>query len=498
MGYQETDKMTSKRKRDWADPSIKLNSLEEKIFGFLLEVLKDERRKTVLRVAGGWVRDKLLQLECDDIDIDIALDDISGKDFAHIVEEHLEKSLEHSSVAVILKNPDKSKHLETARIKIFDVWIDLVNLRTETYADSSRVPEIVLGTAEEDALRRDLTINALFYNINDGVVEDLTSLGLTDLREGIIRTPLQPRTTFLDDPLRALRAVRFAGKLGFKVNPDIIETCRLPEVRWFSAFSPVPRCTFFTCHVLSASYSRRGPCVVLTLQVRSALETKVSKERIGAEVDKMLRSASPLTCVNLLRDLSLFPSVFLPDEMPNMDPLEFDVEEAPKRCSAGMSKFLSTLESSKLSLPKKLLRIGLLASLLRPFGGKHVHYAQSKPSRQGTVAAHIIRHCLKLPGRDADEVTIIHVCSAKLENPSFVQNRLNLGTLVRESKVLLPTVLLLAQSQNENISAEQIQRTIIEMRLENAASLKPLLNGKEIMRLLPKLPKGPKLGEVCP
>eukprot|EP00189_Rhodosorus_marinus_P009958 CAMPEP_0184744742 /NCGR_PEP_ID=MMETSP0315-20130426/7439_1 /TAXON_ID=101924 /ORGANISM="Rhodosorus marinus, Strain UTEX LB 2760" /LENGTH=482 /DNA_ID=CAMNT_0027216557 /DNA_START=372 /DNA_END=1820 /DNA_ORIENTATION=- len=451
--------MTSKRKRDWADPSIKLNSLEEKIFGFLLEVLKDERRKTVLRVAGGWVRDKLLQLECDDIDIDIALDDISGKDFAHIVEEHLEKSLEHSSVAVFLKNPDKSKHLETARIKIFDVWIDLVNLRTETYADSSRVPEIVLGTAEEDALRRDLTINALFYNINDGVVEDLTSLGLTDLREGIIRTPLQPRTTFLDDPLRALRAVRFAGKLGFKVNPDVIEACRLPEVR-------------------------------------SALETKVSKERIGIEVDKMLRSASPLTCVNLLRDLSLFPSVFLPDEMPNMDPLEFEVEEAPKRCSAGMSKFLSTLESSKLSLPKKLLRIGLLASLLRPFGGKHVHYAQSKPSRQGTVAAHIIRHCLKLPGRDADEVTIIHVCSAKLENPSFVQNRLNLGTLVRESKVLLPTVLLLAQSQNENISAEQIQRTIIEMRLENAASLKPLLNGKEIMRLLPKLSKGPKLGEI--
>mmetsp|Transcript_36790 Transcript_36790/g.147139 ORF Transcript_36790/g.147139 Transcript_36790/m.147139 type:complete len:206 (-) Transcript_36790:3104-3721(-) len=177
MGSQDTDKMTSKRKRDWTDSPILLSSLEQKIFDFLVQVLKDERRTTILRVAGGWVRDKLLQLACDDIDIDIALDDISGEDFAHIVEGHLEKSSEHSSVAVIRMNPDKSKHLETARIKMFDVWIDLVNLRGETYAETSRVPQIVLGTAEEDALRRDLTINALFYNINDGVVEDLTGSG---------------------------------------------------------------------------------------------------------------------------------------------------------------------------------------------------------------------------------------------------------------------------------------------------------------------------------
>lgn len=92
----------------------------------------------------------------------------------------------------------------------------------------------------------------------------------------------------------------------------------------------------------------------------------------------------------------------------------------------------------------------------------------------------------------------IHICSTKLENASFVQNRVSLGRLVRESKELLPTVLLLAQSQNEDISAEKIQRTITEMRLEHAASLRPLLNGKQVMKLLPKLPKGPKMGEVCP
>ena len=75
-------------------------------------------------------------------------------------------------------NPDKSKHLETARLKIYGEWIDLVNLRAEEYANTSRVPIISIGTPTEDAFRRDLTINALFYNMIDGTVEDFTQMGL--------------------------------------------------------------------------------------------------------------------------------------------------------------------------------------------------------------------------------------------------------------------------------------------------------------------------------
>lgn len=70
--------------------------------------------------------------------------------------------------------------------------IDLVNLRKEEYAENSRVPTMVFGTAEEDAFRRDLTINALFYNINTGAVEDFTNMGLQDLRDKLIRTPIDP------------------------------------------------------------------------------------------------------------------------------------------------------------------------------------------------------------------------------------------------------------------------------------------------------------------
>ncbi len=121
-------------------------------------------------MAGGWVRDKLLGMESDDIDI--ALDDMSGEQFA---------KLTNNKYGVIKPNPDKSKHLETATMCIEGGSIDLANLRSEKYTDKSRVPTIQIGTPQMDAYRRDLTINSLFYNINDNKVEDFTGKGISDL-----------------------------------------------------------------------------------------------------------------------------------------------------------------------------------------------------------------------------------------------------------------------------------------------------------------------------
>ncbi|CAO2145272.1 unnamed protein product, partial [Urochloa humidicola] len=92
---------------------------------------------------------------------------------------------------------------------ILDIWIDFVNLRSETYAENSRIPTMEVGTAKEDAYRRDLTINSLFFNINNNSVEDLTGRGIEDLKRGLIVTPLPAKATFLDDPLRVIRAIRF-------------------------------------------------------------------------------------------------------------------------------------------------------------------------------------------------------------------------------------------------------------------------------------------------
>lgn len=83
-------------------------------------------------------------------------------------------------------------------MKVAGLDLDFVNLRSETYTEHSRIPQIDIGTPEQDALRRDFTINSLFYNLNEGMVEDFTKQGLEDLRAGVIQTPMEPKKTFLD------------------------------------------------------------------------------------------------------------------------------------------------------------------------------------------------------------------------------------------------------------------------------------------------------------
>ncbi|CAN0569509.1 unnamed protein product, partial [Ectocarpus sp. 12 AP-2014] len=178
-----------------------------------------------------------------------------------------------SKVALITSNPEKSKHLETATLRIDNFWVDFVNLRTESYVQDSRIPSINIGTPMEDSFRRDLTINSLFYNVNTGTVEDYTGKGTSDLRLGLVRTPLPPCETLLDDPLRALRAVRFASRLGFRVHPELMEAGRDPRVH-------------------------------------EALCTKVSRERVGCELDQMVRSASPLRAFELMEGMKILPMVF--------------------------------------------------------------------------------------------------------------------------------------------------------------------------------------------
>lgn len=243
--------------------SIELTDREATLRKLLLDVSSFiSRTKSCpppeLRFTGGWVRDKLLGSSSHDIDISIS--SMTGKDFADSMKRAFSStSIEsaHGSdiigyLAKIPANPEKSKHLETVTTKILGFDVDLVNLRKETYCEDSRNPTIEHGTPEEDAFRRDSTVNALFYNLQTGEVEDLTGRGLKDLEAGLIKTPLDPYQTFKDDPLRILRSIRFASRLGFKI-----------DVRDEQAMSD--------------------------RQNQEALRVKISRERFGVEVTKMLR-----------------------------------------------------------------------------------------------------------------------------------------------------------------------------------------------------------------
>ncbi|KAJ2637130.1 CCA tRNA nucleotidyltransferase, mitochondrial, partial [Coemansia sp. RSA 1694] len=159
--------------------TLSLTATEQEICDLLVNVVETihakqpEQPKLVLRIAGGWVRDKLLGLESHDIDI--AIDHMSGFDLAQHVNQHLsEHGYPVSTIAKISQNPERSKHLETATTSVLGLLVDFVNLRSETYNSDSRIPQIEFGTPADDALRRDITINALFYNIHTRQVEDFT------------------------------------------------------------------------------------------------------------------------------------------------------------------------------------------------------------------------------------------------------------------------------------------------------------------------------------
>ncbi|KAG9243774.1 tRNA nucleotidyltransferas-like protein [Calycina marina] len=236
--------------------------------------------KVVLRFAGGWIRDKLLGIQSNDIDV--AINIMTGENFGIKLKEYVEISenvkkhglrpKDLGSFHNIKKNPEQSKHLETTTVKIFGRDVDFVNLRKEVYAGDSRNPTMEFGTPEEDAERRDATINALFYNIHSGLVEDFTG-GLKDLRAQRITTPMDPEKTFNDDPLRVLRLIRFASRLGFTIDPNV--------GKWMGDAS-----------------------------VAQNLKMKISRERVGIELGKMLKDKSPVTALKLMDRLGLYSTVF--------------------------------------------------------------------------------------------------------------------------------------------------------------------------------------------
>jgi tRNA nucleotidyltransferase/poly(A) polymerase/murein DD-endopeptidase MepM/ murein hydrolase activator NlpD len=221
---------------------ITLTETEEKIFDLLRQVVAEKAPGTTLRVAdapegptlrvaGGWVRDKLMGKESHDIDISV--DNMSGLAFARLVRDWMQ---EHGmpvpkDVAVVEANPEAKKSLETAILKIYGISIDFVQMREDVYTSDTRRPTIVLDvTPEQDARRRDLTINSIFYNINEGKIEDYVG-GVEDLKKGVARTPLDPYKTFMEDPLRILRTIRFAAKYNLEVDPDLIEAAKHPDVQ---------------------------------------------------------------------------------------------------------------------------------------------------------------------------------------------------------------------------------------------------------------------------
>lgn len=209
-------------------------------------------------VIGGYVRDCFLQRHSKDIDIVV---EGSGIELASKVAEKI-----NSKLSVF-------KNFGTAMFRYRGMEIEFVGARKESYRLDSRKPIVENGTLEEDQQRRDFTINALAFSLQE---EDFGNLidpfgGVRDLQAGLIRTPLDPDTTYSDDPLRMIRAIRFASQLSFSIVPESVESIKRNKNR---------------------------------LDI-------LSRERIIEELNKILLSPKPSVGLGLLEETELLP-LFLP------------------------------------------------------------------------------------------------------------------------------------------------------------------------------------------
>jgi poly(A) polymerase len=190
--------------------------LQNPIFKVLANIA--EQTKTEAYVIGGFVRDLFLNRPSKDIDV-VVLG--NGIEFAEKVGLQLK-----TKVAVF-------KSFGTAMLKYNDLEIEFVGARKESYRSDSRKPIVENGTLEDDQLRRDFTINALAISLNAsnyGALIDPFD-GLRDLENKLIKTPLDPAVTFSDDPLRMMRAIRFATQLDFTIDTAALEAIQMQKER---------------------------------------------------------------------------------------------------------------------------------------------------------------------------------------------------------------------------------------------------------------------------
>ncbi len=231
---------------------------DDRIFEVVAKVA--DREQVEAYVIGGYVRDHIMGRENPDRDIDIVVIG-DGPAMARAVAREIGRDIR---VTVF-------RTFGTAMFRYRDYDVEFVGARKESYSEDSRKPSVIPGTLEDDQNRRDFTINALAISLNKenpGEVLDPFG-GIEDIRNGIIRTPLDPDATFSDDPLRMMRAVRFATGLGFRIEEGTL-----------------------------ASIARNAKRISI-----------VSSERITVELNKIMAAATPSTGFLLLEQTGLLPLI---------------------------------------------------------------------------------------------------------------------------------------------------------------------------------------------
>jgi len=330
---------------------------EKEVFSIVKEVISRYTPSTQAFVAGGWTRDKLMGVPSDDIDI--MLSNISGEFFAKLVTKHMGIKDAHT----IRENPEKSKHIETSKAYIplssgKTQEIDFAQARKEIYKDNSRIPDTQPATPQEDAMRRDLTINSIFYNIIENKLEDFTGMGIKDLIANTIRTPMNPLKTFSEDPLRIFRTLRFTAKYNGKIDPETYQAMLDPSLR-------------------------------------NDIKQKISKERIGQEFVKILKNPNANYALQLLKDTGLWDDIVAEaikgtpysGKMAPMDMPQENVHHKLTLWGHTMEVIKNIIEKYKDAEPEKRITM-ILAALMHDLGKLYQEIWGESKSHPGSKSYH--------------------------------------------------------------------------------------------------------------
>ncbi len=331
-------------------------------------------------------------------------------------------------------DPEHGKHLETVNAVLLGISVDFVSMR----GDGAPSPLT-------DAYHRDLTINAMFYNINTKQVEDPTGFGVSDLQQGLLRAANpDPNYTLRYDPLRAVRAMRFKASTRYSVDPSLMNALSQPAL----------------CEQLLVATKR---------------------DRIGQELKKAFSNPQYdlAGAVLLLAETGLFGPVLLGAGQASTMPLRDMSFGAARR----MATLQQLLRADGAPVVPSLIGLVLAACFWELNPGRPGERVKESEVYAAVVGA------LRLSHQDAEATVIVMRGAVRFRQLAVeAQSRLQLGLCLRMCGVLWPSAWVLSVAADETLDRVElfkaIKNCVFDLQLDGVWTMKPLLNGNEISKVL--------------
>lgn len=434
---------------------------ENAALDFLKNLIKRSPYEGKVFLAGGAVRDELMGIDAKDLDFVINLKD-GGIRFANWATKKMGNYKSGS-------NPVVFKKFGTAKFTLMGVTHDDMDLsdmdvecvmpRTEEYEEGSRKPKVGHGTLEDDVERRDFTTNSLLKNLSTGEILDLTGQGKSDIKKGIIRTPLDPDIIFSEDPLRMLRAVRFTMKYNW-------------DLPWF---------------------------MIKALKKNASKLKQISVERVQEELNKMLMTDSPDRAIRLLQVVGLSKYVF-----PELDKL-IRLEQNKHHKDDAMTHTLAVLKNTPKNLTTRLMALfhDIGKEATKEVIDNEIHFY--KHEDVGAEMTEKILRRLKYPNEIIKAVTLAVENHMRLKHGGPDGTRLTDKTLrkfmVKMGDHLEDTLNLMHADNISHAVGSSMPNQIaaIRKRLDTlkipVKNLKLPIDGKDIQKKL-KVRPGPIIGDL--